>query len=151
MEELLCAGEQNSWTQEEREYVIKSESYWGKLLLIGIIVGGCATVSFGVGAFKGILASAPDISEVDVIPTGYSTKVLAADGSETAKLVAAGSNRQYVTIDQIPENLQHAVVAIEDERFYDHNGIDLKGIVRALVADVRPEISVREQVRLRSS
>ena len=108
-----------------------------KLLLIGIIVGGCATVSFGVGAFKGILASAPDISEVDVIPTGYSTKVLAADGSETAKLVAAGSNRQYVTIDQIPENLQHAVVAIEDERFYDHNGIDLKGIVRALVADVR--------------
>ena len=82
----------------------------GKLLLIGIIVGGCATVSFGVGAFKGILASAPDISEVDVIPTGYSTKVLAADGSETAKLVAAGSNRQYVTIDQIPENLQHAVV-----------------------------------------
>ena len=109
----------------------------GKLLLIGIIVGGCATVSFGVGAFKGILTSAPDISEVDVIPTGYSTKVLAADGSETAKLVAAGSNRQYVTIDQIPENLQHAVVAIEDERFYDHNGIDLKGIVRALVADVR--------------
>ena len=109
----------------------------GKLLLIGIIVGGCATVSFGVGALKGILASAPDISEVDVIPTGYSTKVLAADGSETAKLVAAGSNRQYVTIDQIPENLQHAVVAIEDERFYDHNGIDLKGIVRALVADVR--------------
>ncbi len=108
-----------------------------KLLLIGIIVGGCAAVSFGVGAFKGILASAPDISEVDVIPTGYSTKVLAADGSETAKLVAAGSNRQYVTIDQIPENLQHAVVAIEDERFYDHNGIDLKGIVRALVADVR--------------
>ncbi len=73
MEELLCAGEQNSWTQEEREYVIKSESYW-KLLLIGIIVGGCATVSFGVGAFKGILASAPDISEVDVIPTGYSTE-----------------------------------------------------------------------------
>lgn len=48
-------------------------------------------MSFGVGAFKGILASAPDISEVDVIPTGYSTKVLAADGSETAKLVAAGS------------------------------------------------------------
>ena len=72
-------------------------------------------MSFGVGAFKGILASAPDISEVDVIPTGYSTKVLAADGSETAKLVAAGSNRQYVTIDQIPENLQHAVVAIEDQ------------------------------------
>ena len=77
------------------------------------------------------------IKKMCIIDIGYSTKVLAADGSETAKLVAAGSNRQYVTIDQIPENLQHAVVAIEDERFYDHNGIDLKGIVRALVADVR--------------
>lgn len=56
-----------------------------------------------------------------------------------------------MTIDQIPEDLQHAVVAIEDERFYDHNGIDLKGIVRALVADVRMGISAREQVHLRSS
>ncbi len=45
-----------------------------------------------------------------------------------------------MTIDQISEDLQHAVVAIEDERFYDHNGIDLKGIVRALVAVIRPGI-----------
>lgn len=56
-----------------------------------------------------------------------------------------------MTIDQIPENLQHAVVAIEDERFYDHNGIDLKGIVRALVADVHQRFQSGEQVRLRSS
>lgn len=108
-----------------------------KLFLITLIVGSCAGISFGIGAFKGILASAPDVSKMDVVPTGYSTKVLASDGTEIAKLVAAGSNRQYVTLDQIPENLQHAVVAIEDERFYDHNGIDVKGIVRALVADVK--------------
>lgn len=42
-----------------------------------------------------------------------------------------GSNRKYVTINEIPINLQHAFVAIEDERFYDHNGIDLQGILRA--------------------
>ena len=36
-----------------------------------------------------------------------------------------------VTIDQIPLDLQHAVVAIEDERFYEHNGIDIRGILRA--------------------
>ena len=86
---------------------------------------------------KGILASAPDISAVDVIPTGFSTTVLASDGSEIATLVAEGSNRRSVTLDEIPKDLQHAVVAIEDERFYEHNGIDLKGIARALVADLK--------------
>lgn len=109
----------------------------GKLFLITLLAGAAFVISTGIGAVKGILASAPDISEMDVIPTGYSTTVLAADGSETATLVAAGSNRQYVTLDEIPKDLQHAVVAIEDARFYEHNGIDLKGIARALVADIK--------------
>ena len=51
--------------------------------------------------------------------------------------MAEGSNRRSVTLDEIPKDLQHAVVAIEDERFYEHNGIDLKGIARALVADLK--------------
>ena len=110
---------------------------FGKVLLICILILGVVGVSTVVGAVKGILASAPDISAVDVIPTGYSTTVLASDGSEIATLVAEGSNRRSVTLDEIPKDLQHAVVAIEDERFYEHNGIDLKGIARALVADLK--------------
>lgn len=109
---------------------------FGKVLLICILILGVVGVSTVVGAVKGILASAPDISAVDVIPTGFSTTVLASDGSEIATLVAEGSNRRSVTLDEIPKDLQHAVVAIEDERFYEHNGIDLKGIARALVADL---------------
>ena len=46
-------------------------------------------------------------------------------------------NREYVTLDMIPEDLQNAVVSIEDERFYDHNGIDIKGIFRALIIDIK--------------
>lgn len=110
---------------------------FGKVLLICILILGVVGVSTVVGAVKGILASAPDISAVDVIPTGFSTTVLASDGSEIATLVAEGSNRRSVTLDEIPKDLQHAVVAIEDERFYEHNGIDLKGIARALVADLK--------------
>lgn len=110
---------------------------FGKILLICILILGVVGVSAVVGAVKGILASAPDISAVDVIPTGFSTTVLASDGSEIATLVAEGSNRRSVTLDEIPKDLQHAVVAIEDERFYEHNGIDLKGIARALVADLK--------------
>lgn len=110
---------------------------FGKVLLICILILGVVGVSTVVGAVKGILASAPDISAVDVIPTGFSTTVLASDGSEIATLVAEGSNRRSVTLDEIPKDLQNAVVAIEDERFYEHNGIDLKGIARALVADLK--------------
>ena len=110
---------------------------FGKILLICVLIIGVVGVSTVVGAVKGILASASDISAVDVIPTGFSTTVLASDGSEIATLVAEGSNRRSVTLDEIPKDLQHAVVAIEDERFYEHNGIDLKGIARALVADLK--------------
>lgn len=92
-----------------------------------IIIGGCA----GIGIFKGIIDSAPDISDIDPSPTGYLSVVLDNEGNETAKLVASGSNRVYVTLDEIPKTVQHAFVAIEDERFYEHNGIDIKGIIRA--------------------
>lgn len=92
-----------------------------------IIVGGCS--AFGV--ISGIIDSAPTIEDIDATPTGFLSTVLDCTGKETATLVASGSNRKYVTIDEIPEDLQHAFVAIEDERFYDHNGIDLKGIIRA--------------------
>lgn len=91
------------------------------------IIGACA----GVGVFKGILASSPDISTLDVRPVGYSSTVYDSEGNQLTKLVASDSNRIYQTIDKIPLDLQHAFVAIEDERFYEHNGIDIRGIARA--------------------
>lgn len=94
-----------------------------------VILGG--STAFGI--WKGIIDSAPSIDELDATPTGYQTIVLDSDGNKTATLVASGSNRKYVTIDEIPMDLQHAFVALEDERFYEHNGIDLQGIVRAAV------------------
>jgi penicillin-binding protein 1A len=98
------------------------------LCIIGlVIVGGC----FGIGMFKGIISSAPEISKDDVLPTGYATVVYDAKGNEITKLVAADSNRSYEKIDMIPQYLCDAFVAIEDERFYSHNGIDIKGIIRA--------------------
>ncbi len=95
--------------------------------IAAVMIVGCA----GVGIFKGMVDSAPDISDIDPSPTGYLSVVLDNQGKETAKLVASGSNRVYVTLEEIPKTMQHAFVAIEDERFYEHNGIDIKGIIRA--------------------
>lgn len=104
--------------------------------LICIISAALICVCAGVGMFKGILSSAPDISTLDVRPSGYSSTVYDSKGNQLTKLVAQNSNRIYQTMDKIPIDLQHAFVAIEDERFYEHNGIDIKGILRAGVVAV---------------
>ena len=102
-------------------------------IVLVVIVGAAA-----LGIAKGIIDSAPDISKIDVVPTGYSTTVLADDGTtEIATLVGSGANREYVTLDRIPDHMQQAFVAIEDARFYEHNGIDLQGIARAGLATVK--------------
>lgn len=99
------------------------------LTLLLLMVAGCV----GGGIFlKKVIDSSPDVTPEDVKPTGYTSVVYASDNkTETQRLTSAGSNRVYKTIDEIPKDLQHAFVAIEDERFYEHNGIDPKGIVRA--------------------
>ena len=108
-----------------------------KAILTGIISIVVIGASAGLGVFKGILSSAPDISNIDVSPSGFSTFVYDSEGHELEKLVASNSNRIPVTMEQIPEDLAHAFVAIEDERFYEHNGIDIKGIIRAAAIAVK--------------
>ena len=112
---------------------------WGKkitlfileLFLVAIVSVGVIGAAAGFGVFSGIIASAPDMANLDVAPSGFSTFVYDIEGRQTAKLVSADSNRIPVPMSQIPENLAHAFVAIEDERFYEHNGIDIQGIFRA--------------------
>lgn len=93
------------------------------IIAVGLVAGGLYAVK--------LIKECPDISEVNISPNGFSTTVLDSAGNEIETLAASGSNRTYVTIDEIPKDLQHAFVAIEDERFYKHNGIDLRGIIRA--------------------
>ncbi|MCR5272149.1 MAG: PBP1A family penicillin-binding protein [Lachnospiraceae bacterium] len=109
--------------------------FW-KVLLVAIVALLVAGITGGIGIFKGVIASAPAVTIDDATPTGYLSTVLDTDGNVTATLVASGSNRVYATIDEIPEDLQHAFVAIEDERFYEHNGIDIYGIVRAGITGI---------------
>ncbi len=102
-------------------------------LIIGLVIIG---TSAGIGVFNGIKDGAPDITNIDVTPSGFSTFVYDTDGNQIAKLVSTDSNRIPVTWDMIPENLAHAFVAIEDMRFYEHNGIDIQGIIRAGVVGI---------------
>ena len=75
---------------------------------------------------------APKLNLDQVSPDEYFTTVLDDSGEEIRKLQGGESNRIYVSLEQIPDNLENAVIAIEDERFYKHHGIDLRGILRAI-------------------
>ncbi len=100
-------------------------------LLCLIVVGVTGVVGVGVFAKK-IIDDSPEISPDKVKPKGFTSFVYADDGTtEIARFVKSGANRTSKSISEIPEDLQHAIVAIEDERFYEHNGIDLQGIIRA--------------------
>lgn len=106
------------------------------LALVGAIGAVAIGASLGIGVFKGIIDTSPSIENVDVTPTGFSTFVYDNEGNQIAKLISQDSNRIPVGPDMIPINLAHAFVAIEDERFYEHNGIDIKGIIRAAYVGV---------------
>ena len=108
-----------------------------KAFLLCLVVVSVVGV-IGVGVFvKKIIDDTPKVSPEDVKPKGFTTFVYADDGTtEIERFVSSGSNRVYKSIDEIPVDLQHAFVAIEDERFYEHNGIDLQGIARAAVIGI---------------
>lgn len=111
-----------------------------QLCLVAIIAVGIIGISAGIGIFRGVIATAPDIGNIDVTPTGFSTFVYDIEGNQTAKLVSTDSNRIPVTIDMVPEDLKNAFVAVEDARFYDHNGIDIKGILRAATVGIQNKL-----------
>ena len=96
--------------------------------LVALIIIGCFA---GYGAIKAIIDKAPEIGDIGLTPTGYKTTIYDIDGNEMDALVGAEANRIYVGIEDIPQVVQDAFVAIEDERFYEHNGIDIRGIFRA--------------------
>ena len=97
-------------------------------ILLIIVVGAAAAI----GGFKGVIDSAPDISASDVMPSKLKSVMYYPDGQEAVELVGAQSNRTIASIKNIPDCVPNAFIAIEDNRFYEHNGIDPKGIVRAL-------------------
>ena len=101
------------------------------------VISGVSVLAAAIMVYLVIVfMMAPSISILDATPKWYRTSVLDSDGNVTLTLSGEESNRVYVSLSEIPENLQHAFVAIEDERFYEHGGIDVYGICRAFVRGV---------------
>ncbi len=107
-----------------------------KTVFFTFLAAGCLVLCLGAGAYSGIVADTPDVSEINIGPTKYATFVYDAGGDQIQQINEAQSNRIHVSIEDIPEDMQHAIVAIEDSRFYEHHGIDPRGILRAAAVTV---------------
>ncbi len=105
------------------------------LFLIAIaVVGTAAAILAVVGAYGQNL---PDVSSLSIIQPTSPTVIIARDGTMLARLY--DRYKVYVPITQIPQVMREAMVATEDERFYSHHGVDMRGIVRAALANYRHE------------
>ena len=102
-----------------------------KIALAMFLILCFAGFAVGIGFVRGAIDAAPSLDILDVQPQGYASQIYDADGNLMQTLVMEGSNREEVSFDQLPDDLVNAFIAIEDSRFYEHNGIDLKGILRA--------------------
>ena len=102
--------------------------------VIAVFVCGLCLVR---GMVDGIIADAPEVSEINIAPSGFATYIYDSDGNELQKLTSSDSNRTAVSLKNVPVYLQHAVVATEDERFYQHHGVDPRGVLRAAFVGIR--------------
>lgn len=117
---------------------LRSKVYvWFLRISIISILAALIIASYGgYGLVLGVIDNAPEINFNNIEPETFASTIYDNKGKEVYKLVGSNANRISVPLSSIPENLKNAFIAIEDERFYSHEGIDIKGIVRVSVAGI---------------
>jgi membrane peptidoglycan carboxypeptidase len=118
--------------------------FWGgvpRLLRVGLIAGlvtAILTVPMAMAMGRTVKAGSDSFlelpSELTEPDNGQTSYVYAADGT-TLLTMFYEEYRHYIPLSQMSPNLFNAIVAAEDSRFYAHNGVDVKGIARAFVAN----------------
>ena len=95
------------------------------LALVALVSASCAQLN-----------NLPRLSEKDLAPPrlAQSSKIYAA-GGELITTLHEEQNRTIIPIERMPLHLQQAVIAIEDQRFYEHDGVDMRAVIRAIVAN----------------
>ncbi|MCD8082342.1 MAG: transglycosylase domain-containing protein [Clostridiales bacterium] len=116
-----------------RKYMSRVFLSFSKSCVVLLLFCLMVLASVGIGMFMGIIDSSPELNVESIIPVGYATTIYDSAGNLTETLVTEGSNREEATYDELPEDLINAFIAIEDARFWSHNGIDLRSIFRAAV------------------
>lgn len=116
--------------------MIKFSSILKILILIVvalIIILGTIITSVVLGVFK----EAPEINPTDYrSQIAETSKIYTEDGTLIETLISDQFS-EFVSYEEMPDNLKNAIVAIEDERFFEHNGVDFRRVVAAIIYDIK--------------
>jgi penicillin-binding protein 1A len=125
-------------TQRTRRRQRRRGGIGSKLLIVlGAVFALVAIAVIAVTSWVlDVAAEAPSLSSCKPIDHGGNSTLYAADGSKLG-VIASSEARDPVSIGRIPRTLQLATVAIEDQRFYEHGGVDYQGIARAALKDIQ--------------
>ena len=97
-----------------------------------IVLGGLATILLLFFlASQGVFGALPTFEELENPESNLATEIITSDGKTLGTY--AVQNRTPIKFKDLPDNLVHALIATEDERFYEHSGIDFRGLARAVV------------------
>ena len=116
------------------------------LLAFGVVLAVIAVAAGGAAIWAlDVARSAPSIETLKPIDSGANSEIFAADGSSLG-FVQTDIVREPVGIDEIPERLRTATIAIEDENFYEHDGVDYSAIARAGVDPAESILKCQERL-----
>jgi penicillin-binding protein 1A len=119
----------------------KKSRYKGLKLTFTILIFICLLASVAaLGVCAAIIKNSPDL-DVNQVLNLNEPSVLYDDKGDFMDVVVSTENRTVVPFSSIPQNLKNAFVSIEDERFYQHNGIDIKRILSVIFIDIKNKIT----------
>ena len=115
----------------------KKRFKWFKRIILTMFILGILGVLILAGIVIGVLNSDKyKLSAEELIVTNENGSVLDSEGNQIAT-IAGSENRKIVSIENMPKQLPEAFIAIEDKRFYEHNGVDLKRTTYATIMYIK--------------
>ena len=103
---------------------------WMWILFITLVV---TFYAFFALIYNGVIGYMPSLMEITNPKSSYASFVYTADSVELGRYYAGSGNRIYAESGEIPQHLVDALIATEDVRFYEHSGIDVKSMFRAII------------------
>lgn len=124
---MLRRRKQNRRKKGRRTYLIFGVGFFIMCLVFALLVG--------IQTVMALVHDLPKLDEENFFTLGQTSRIYAADGSLLAEIYGT-ENRTVIPLKDIPLFLQQGTIAIEDERFYEHGGVDYEAVGRALVTDI---------------
>ena len=100
-------------------------------MLVILVLAGVAGLGALAGIAKGYVDTAPELNLIALDSQAQTSFIYDSNGQLITEYKGT-ENRVLVSLDAMPKRLRNAFIAVEDARFYSHNGVDLKRIARAV-------------------